>query len=46
LANGAEAFDAACAGVWLHGEAARMAGPDFSTGDLVWAIPQAYAACL
>lgn len=46
LANGAGAFEAACAGVWLHGEAARIAGPDFSAGDLVDAIPAAYSACL
>lgn len=46
LASGAQAFDAACEGVWLHGEAARLAGPDFSTGDLVRAIPAAFASCL
>jgi len=36
-------FDAACAGVWLHGRAAEIAGPGLVAGDLVEAIPGALA---
>lgn len=39
-----DAFDAACAGVWLHGRAAEIAGPNLIADDLVQAIPQAIAA--
>jgi hydroxyethylthiazole kinase-like uncharacterized protein yjeF len=46
LATGADAFAAACEGVWLHGEAARLAGPAFTAGGLVERIPAALAACL
>ena len=46
LACGVEAFEAACQGVWLHGEAARLAGPVFTAGQLAGAIASAYAACL
>ncbi|MFM5916192.1 MAG: NAD(P)H-hydrate dehydratase [Novosphingobium sp.] len=46
LATGADPFDAACHGVWLHGEAARLAGAAFTTSELAAAIKQAYAACL
>ena len=38
-ARGLDAFDAACAGVWLHGRAARAAGPQMIADDLVAAIP-------
>jgi len=38
-ARGLEAFDAACAGVWLHGRAAEAAGPAMIADDLVTAIP-------
>ena len=38
-ARGLEAFDAACAGVWLHGRAADAAGPRMIADDLVAAIP-------
>ena len=37
-ARGVEPFDAACAAVWLHGEAARIAGPAMIADDLVAAI--------
>jgi hydroxyethylthiazole kinase-like uncharacterized protein yjeF len=37
-ARGLEAFDAACAGVWLHGRAAEAAGPSMIADDLVAAI--------
>ena len=46
LATGAEAFNAACEGVWLHGEAARLCPPVFSASQLAGMIPEAYAACL
>jgi NAD(P)H-hydrate repair Nnr-like enzyme with NAD(P)H-hydrate dehydratase domain len=36
---GLEAFDAACAAVWLHGRAAETAGPLMIADDLVEAIP-------
>jgi hydroxyethylthiazole kinase-like uncharacterized protein yjeF len=42
-AQGLAAFDAACAGVWLHGRAAEIAGPSMTADDLVEAIPQAFA---
>ena len=34
LARGMAPFAAACAGVWLHGQAARMAGPGLLAEDL------------
>jgi hydroxyethylthiazole kinase-like uncharacterized protein yjeF len=46
LAGGTEAFAAACEGVWLHGEAARLAGPAFTAGQLADHVPAALAACL
>ena len=46
LASGAEAFAAACEGVWLHGEAARLSAPPFSASQLAAQVRSAYAACL
>lgn len=46
LANGADPFEAACQGVWLHGEAARLCGPAFAAGQLAEMVREAYAACL
>ena len=46
LASGAEPFAAACEGVWLHGEAARLCSPPFTAGQLARTIPAAYATCL
>lgn len=46
LATGAEPFAAACEGVWLHGEAARITPPPFSAGELAKSIAKAYRACL
>jgi hydroxyethylthiazole kinase-like uncharacterized protein yjeF len=43
-ARGLRAFEAACAGVWLHGRAAEIAGPAMIADDLVHAIPRALAA--
>lgn len=46
LACGEAAFDAACQGLWLHAEAARLCGAAFSAGQLAGTIRSAYAACL
>lgn len=46
LARGLEPFEAACAGVWLHGRAAEQAGPGLIADDLIAYLPQALAACL
>lgn len=42
-ARGLEAFDAACAAVWLHGRAAEIAGPQLIADDLADSIPAALA---
>jgi hydroxyethylthiazole kinase-like uncharacterized protein yjeF len=42
-ARGLLAFEAACAGVWLHGRAAEVAGPHMIADDLADAIPAALA---
>ena len=42
-AQGMAAFEAACAAVWLHGKAARMAGPGMVADDLIDMIPTAIA---
>ena len=39
-------FAAACEGVWLHGEAARLCGVPFTASQLAAMIPAAYATCL
>ncbi len=41
LAQGLEAFDAACAAVWLHGAAAEDFGPGLIAGDLPDRLPKA-----
>jgi hydroxyethylthiazole kinase-like uncharacterized protein yjeF len=46
LAASGNPFRAACEGVWLHGEAARLAGPAFLASELAAAIPAAIATCL
>jgi hydroxyethylthiazole kinase-like uncharacterized protein yjeF len=46
FACGEEAFAAACQGLWLHGEAARLAGTAFGAGDLAAQIRHGFAACL
>lgn len=45
-AQGVEAFEAACAGVWLHGRAAELAGAGLIADDLVETLPAAMAECL
>jgi hydroxyethylthiazole kinase-like uncharacterized protein yjeF len=40
-ARGMAAFEAACAGVWLHGWSAEIAGSHMIADDLAAAIPQA-----
>jgi hydroxyethylthiazole kinase-like uncharacterized protein yjeF len=42
-ARGLPAFEAACAGVWLHGRAAELAGPRMIADDLANTIPAAIA---
>lgn len=46
LACGEDTFEAACQGVWLHAEAARLGGAAFSAGQLASAIRSAVASCL
>lgn len=46
LANGHAPFDAVQAGLWLHAEAARLAGPMMIADDLVAYLPAAVTACL
>jgi hydroxyethylthiazole kinase-like uncharacterized protein yjeF len=42
LAQGMSGFDAACAAVWLHGEAATEFGPGLIAEDLPEALPAVY----
>lgn len=46
LASGADPVTAASEALWLHGEAARRAGPVFTASELANKVPAAYAACL
>jgi NAD(P)H-hydrate repair Nnr-like enzyme with NAD(P)H-hydrate dehydratase domain len=39
LAQNVPAFEAACIGVWMHGEAGREAGPGLIAEDLSEALP-------
>jgi hydroxyethylthiazole kinase-like uncharacterized protein yjeF len=42
LAQHVPAFEAACAGAWLHGEAGNQAGPGLISEDLPEALPAIY----
>jgi hydroxyethylthiazole kinase-like uncharacterized protein yjeF len=44
-ARGLPAFEAACAGVWIHCRAAEIAGPQMIADDLAKAIPDAIRLC-
>lgn len=46
LAVTGDPFRAACEAVWLHGEAARRAGPAFIADDLIRHVPAAIASRL
>jgi hydroxyethylthiazole kinase-like uncharacterized protein yjeF len=46
LAAVGDPFAAACEAVWLHGEAARIAGPAFVASELARTVGKAYAAAL
>jgi hydroxyethylthiazole kinase-like uncharacterized protein yjeF len=46
LAGGQMPFEAAQAGIWLHGDAGRRAGPALIADDLITHLPPAIAACL
>jgi hydroxyethylthiazole kinase-like uncharacterized protein yjeF len=46
LAATGDPFRAACEAAWLHGEAARLAGPAFLASDLAGKVSAAYAAAL
>lgn len=45
LARGMDPFDAACAALWLHGAAARGAGPALIADDLSAQLPHLLGAC-
>ena len=46
LAAGADPFDAACQGLWIHSEAARLCESPFTAGQLAVAVRSAFASCL
>lgn len=46
MAAGCDPFAAACEAVWLHGEAARRAGPAFTPSQLAERVAEALAAAL
>jgi hydroxyethylthiazole kinase-like uncharacterized protein yjeF len=45
MATGVDPFAAACQALWLHGEAARRAGPAFTATQLAERVAEALAAC-
>lgn len=46
MATGSDPFTAACEALWLHGEAARRAGPAFTPTQLAERVQEALAAAL
>ncbi|MEY2926456.1 MAG: hypothetical protein RL367_933 [Pseudomonadota bacterium] len=46
LAGGMPPFEAACAAVWLHSEAGRLAGPALTADRLPHFLPRALEQCL
>jgi NAD(P)H-hydrate repair Nnr-like enzyme with NAD(P)H-hydrate dehydratase domain len=42
LAQGVAAYEAACIGVWMHGEAAGEAGPGLIAEDLPEVLPAVF----
>ena len=44
IAQGVETFEAACAGAWMHGDAARRFGPGLVSEDLPERVPEVLAA--
>ena len=46
LAQGMPAFEAACAAVWLHGEAGNLLGPGLISEDLPEALPRVFRTLL
>jgi NAD(P)H-hydrate repair Nnr-like enzyme with NAD(P)H-hydrate dehydratase domain len=46
MAQGMPAFEAACAGVWLHGDAATEFGPGLIAEDLPEMLPRVYRRLL
>ena len=44
-AKGLDPFEAACAGVWLHGRSGALAGPGLIADDLLRQLPHALAEC-
>lgn len=45
LARGLGGFEAGCAAVWLHGEAARLVGPGLIADDLPAGVRRAMVSC-
>ncbi len=46
MATGKDPFTAGCEALWLHGEAARLAGPAFTPSQLAERVSEALAATL
>ena len=46
VTQGMEAFDAACAATWMHGEAARQFGPGLTASDLEGELPAVLSSLL